>query len=473
MNRFKIYLIIAVVTTIAFPSIAQEKPWSLRQCIDTAIARNITLKQGQLTSNVNKVNLKQAKDNLYPNLNITDAPSLNFGKTETTSGTYVAQNTTTNSFALVSDFTLFDGFQYQYSVKQSSYVYQAGVQNVEKMKNDLTLNILAGYLQLIASYAQVDIAVSQLSSDSILTDRMSKLVSAGILPELNLYQMQSQTAADKFSKVNAETQLTLAKVNLMQLMDVPVLADFNVERPEITDNSLAVTLVTSTDIDKNAEGFLPEIKGAELNFNASEMAINVAKSLYMPRLILSGAVRTSGSTLGYQSYYQPGTIGYLQGNPADPVIGLTGYSTTNNSYSNLWNQSSNYFNEAIGLTLSIPLFNSFQARNSTAIARINSQSAKLNEEAVKLQLRQTIELAYAQLLAAAAQYAAAKEALATEMLTYNNIEKKFEIGLTNATDYLVEKSNLLKANQTIIQTKYNYLFKSKLIDFYLGKPITM
>lgn len=473
MNRLKIYLIIVIAQAVAIPSEAQQKPWTLKQCIDTAIARNITLKQGQLNSTINKINLKQAKDNLYPNLNITDAPSLNFGKTENSSGTYVAQNTTTNSFAIVSNFTLFDGFQYQNLVKQSSYIYQAGVQNVEKMKNDLTLNILAGYLQVIASYAQVDIAVSQLSTDSILTDKMSKLVSAGKFPELNLFQMQSQTAADKFSKVNAETQLALAKVNLMQLMDIPVLFDFNVERPEITDNSLSVTAISSIDIDKNAEGFLPEIKSAELNFNASEMAINGAKSLYMPRLILSGAIRTSGSTLGYQSYYQPGTIGYLQGNPADPVIGLTGYSTTNNSYSNLWNQSSNNFNQAIGLTLSIPIFNSFQARNSTAIAKINSQNAKLNEEAVRLQLRQTIEQAYAQLLAAAAQYAAAKEALATETLTYNNIEKKFEIGLTNATDYLVEKSNFLKANQTIIQTKYNYLFKGKLIDFYLGKPITM
>ena len=473
MNRIKILGLLLIMTMLSIPIFAQQKVWSLKQCIDTAFQKNIILKQVQLNNDINKINLEQAKENFYPNLNITDAPSLNFGKTLSSSGSYIDQNTTTNSFAITSNVTLYNGLQYQNIIKENKLIFDAGVQGVEKMKNDLTLNILADYLQVIASYEQVDIAVSQLKTDSIIADETKKWVDAGKLPELNLLQMLSQTAADKFAKVNAETQLEIAKVNLMQLMDIPVLSDFDVERPEINDGTLSVTSIPSTDIYKAAVGFLPEIKSAELSFNASRSAIDVAKSLYMPKLTLSAGIRTSGSTIAYQENYQTATIGYVESNPAFPVTGISGYSSSTNTYSNLWNQLSDNFNQAIGLNLTIPIFNNFQARNNTDIARINSTNAKLNEEAVRLTLRQSIEQAYTQLLEAAAQYNAAKEELETETLTYKNIEKKFEIGLSNATDYSVEKSNYLKAQQTFVQTKYNYLFKGKLIDFYLGKPVTM
>ena len=471
MKKTSLHIALLLLSAHLF---AQQKAWSLKQCMDTAIERNITVKQGVLNNQVNEINLKQSKDNLWPNLNVTDAPGLNFGKTENlNTGTYIGENTTTNSFAINSSVNLYSGLQYQNTIRENKFIYDAGVQGVEKMKNDLTLGILADYLQVVASYEQVDIANSQLATDSAQLKETKIWVDAGKYPILNLYQLQSQTAADKLTRVNALTALELAKVNLMQLMDIPVLFNFDVERPEINDNSLSVTPQKSGDIYNTAQGFLPEIKNAELSFDASEVAIKVAQSLYMPKLSLSGAIKTSGSTLGYSENYQEGPIGYLQGNPADPVIGYTAASSLTNNYSNLWNQLSDNFNQGIGLSLTIPIFNNYQAKNSTDIAKINSLNAQLNEESVKITLRQNIEQAYTQLLAAAAQYDAAKEALQTETLTYQNIEKKFEIGTSDATDFLVEKSNYLKAQQNVVQAKYTYLFKAKLIDFYLGKPITM
>lgn len=455
-------------------SFAQQKPWSLKQCIDTAIERNITVKQGVLNNQINEINLEQAKENLWPNLNVADAPGLNFGKTENPgTGTYIGQNTTTNSFGITSNVTLYGGLQYQNTIKENKFIYDAGVQGVEKMKNDLTLNILAGYLQVIASYEQVDIAVSQLASDSTQLKETKIWVDAGKYPLLNLLQIQSQTASDKFTLVNAQTALEVAKVNLMQLMDIPVVAVFDVVRPEVNDNSLTVTPQTSGDIYNTAQGFLPEIKDAELTVNANDVAIKVAKSLYEPKLTLSGGIRTSGTSLVYNEMYEPGSIGYLESNPSDQVIGYNEIATMNNSGSNLWTQLNNNFNQVISFNLTIPIFNNFQAKNTTDIAKINSLNARLNEESVKLTLRQNIEQAYTQLLTAAAQYASAKEALEAETLTYQNIEKKYEIGTSDATDFLVEKANYLKAQQNVVQTKYNYLFKVKLIDFYLGKPVTM
>lgn len=464
----------SILFLICYGVTAQKKVWTLKECIDTAIERNITVKQGQLNNSIAQINYQQAKENEYPNLNINDAPSFNFGKTQDpNNGSYISQNTTTNSFGIVSNVTIYGGLQYQNTIKQNKFIYDAGVQGVEKMKNDLTLNILADYLQVIAFYEQVDITISQLGADTAQLVETKKWVDAGKYPILNLLQMQSQTAADKLAKVNAETQLELAKVNLMQAMNIQVVSNFDIIRPEVNDNILSVTLLTSTDIDKTAEAFLPEIKSAELSLNASDVAIKVAQSQYMPKLTLSGAIRTSGSTLAYTETYEPGSIGYLESNPTDQVIGFIPNTTTSTSFSNLWSQMNDNFNQAIGFNLTIPIFNNFQAQNNTAIAKINRENAQLNEDAVRLTLRQNIEQAYIQLLAAAAQYNAAKEALETEALTYKNIERKFEIGSSSATDFLVEKSNYLKAQQNVVQTKYNYLFKAKIIDFYLGKPITM
>ena len=469
----KPYIWCALIMVLSVDLFAQQKAWSLKQCIDTAIQRNITVKQGQLNNDINRINLEQAKDNLYPNLNITDAPSFNFGKTENLSTeSYIGQSTTNNSFAINSNVTLYNGFQYQNTIRQNRFTYDAGIQGVEKMKNDLTLNILSDYLQVIASYEQVDIAVSQLVSDSIQLEETKVWVDAGKYPELNLLQMLSQTANDKYTKVSAENQLEIAKVNLMQLMDMPVVFNFEIERPKVGDSSLSITPQSTTDIYNTAQSFLPEIKNAELSFNASEVAIKIAQSQYMPKLTLGGSINSSGNSLAYQEVFQNGSIGYLQSNPSEPVIGLTSVSTTNNNFSNLWAQLSNNFYQAIVFNLTIPIFNNFQAKNNTAIAKINSMNSKLNEEAVRITLRQNIEQAYTQLIAAVAQYASAKNALETEALTYANIENKFAIGVSNATDFLVEKSNYLKAQQNVVQTKYNYLFKAKLIDFYLGKLIT-
>lgn len=456
-----------------FPLKAQNNLWTLKACIDTGIARNITVQQGQLSAQANKINLEQSKDNLWPDLNITDAPNFTFGKTQGTGGNYLGENTTANSFAITSNVTLFGGSELRNTIKQNQLIYDASQQGVEKMKNDVTLNILAGYLLVIASYDEVDIANSQLAADSIQVQETKVFVDAGKYPILNLYQVQSQQAADKYSKVNALAQLQLAKVNLMQLMDIPVVNNFDVTRPVVNDDSLMVTPLSPGDIDKTAEGFLPEIKNAELNSSAGEVGIKLAQSLYQPKLTLSAGIRTYGSTLAYQESYAPGTIGYLQSNPSELVTGLTASSSISNTYSNLWTQLNDNFNQGIGLSLTIPIFNNFQARNSTALAKINYINATLNEEQVKLTLRQSIEQAYTQLLVAAEQYNAAKEELKTEALTYTNMEKKYETGTSNATDLLVEKANYLKAQQNVVQAKYTYLFKEKLIGFYLGKPITL
>lgn len=472
MNNYWVKIGILFVLFPVTNIFAQKKAWTLKECIDTGIQRNIGVKQGEVSNSINEINLKQAKENLYPSLNITDAPGYNFGKTQLATGAFVPLNTSSNAFALTGNFTLYSGMQLQNNIRENNFTYQAGIQNVETIKNNLSLNILTAYMQVLTDYEGVEIAQAQLKSDSTQVEQTKIYVMAGKYPELNLLQIESQLANDKLTKVNALNILTLAKVNLMQQMNLPVDYSFDVVCPAAIDSLLMVTAAASGAIFNTAEGFLPQIKNAELTTKATMAGMEVEKALYYPKLSLSGSIRSSATSIEYTENYIPSTVGYVDGLPAYPVEGYLAEEGYTNSTSNLWNQFNDNFNQFIGLNITIPIFNNFIARNSVNIARLNVQNAQLNEEQVKITLRQTIEQAYTNLLAAAEQYAASSEALRTEKETFFNMEKKYQVGLETATDYLVEESNYTKAQQNVAQAKYNYLFQVKLVDFYLDKPIT-
>lgn len=467
----KITCVCVVLLTIFACANGQKKAWTLEQCIDTGIQRNITLKQGEVNTDINAINLAQAKDNRYPSLDITDVPGFNFGKTADATGGYIPLNTSSNSFALTGSITLYSGMQYQNTIRQNNYIYQAGIEGVEVTKNNLSLNILTGYMQVLADYEGVEIAESQIKTDETQVEQTRIYVMAGKYPELNLLQIQSQLATDKLAKVNAENQLILAKVNLMQQMNIPIDYTFEVARPVNVDSLLTLTVLTTDYIYNTAAGFLPQIKNAELTTRATQSGLKIAQALYYPKLTMSGNIKSSANSLAYTENYELANIGYVEGNPGEQVVGLGEQPGYTNNSTNLWNQFNDNFNQFIGLNLTIPLFTNFTAKHSVSIAKLNLQNAQLNEESVRITLRQAIEQAYTNLLAVAEQYKASKEALQSEARTFSDMENKYKVGLENATDYLIEESNYTKAQQNMTQAKYNYLLQVKLVDFYLGKSI--
>ncbi len=450
---------------------AQHAPWSLKECIDTGIQRNIEIKQQEVSAGITKINLKQARDNLFPSLELTDAPGYNFGKTETMTGGYVPLNTSSNALALTGTVTLYNGMQLQNAIRENDYNYQSNMQTVEVTRNNLSLNILTAYMQVLSYYEGVDIAQSQIASDSQQVEETRIDVMAGKYPILNLLQIQSTLANDRLAKVNAGNQVIIAKVNLMQLMNLPVDYSFEIVRPVNIDSILSVTPLTTGGIYNIAAGILPQVKAAELNTKANESGLEAAKSLYYPKLTLSGSIRSSATSLEYIYNYPYETIGFLDANPALPVEGPVAVPGYSNTGSNLWNQMNDNYNQFIGLNLIIPIFTNFTARNSVAIAKLQVQNAQLNEQSVDIALRQSIEQAYTALLAAAQQYHASKEAFISEARTFSDMTNKYKVGLGSATDYLVEEANYTKAQQNVVQSKYNYLLQVKLLDYYMGKSI--
>jgi len=444
--------ILFISAVFSVNSLNAQKSWTLKECIDTAWGKNIQLGETQLTRKLNGINYYQAKANEYPNIAVTDGQNFTFHNYNMgLSGTQSNyENISANSIALNGSVTLFNGFQLKNTIKQTKDVYDASNFDVEKMKNDITLNVVAAYLQVLYSYKALEIANTEVKADLTQVEKTQKFVDAGKLAEGSLLQVQSQLTADKASAVSADNQLQLAKVSLMQLMNMPIVDNFDVDSASTKEPPIE-SIVSAADIYKTSEGIMPEVKSAELVTKANETGINIAEGLAYPKLSLGGALKTSYSSANslYSTTYSNGEIGYLESNPSEQV-----WSTIQNTNKENYpfpNQFGDYFTPVISLNLSIPIWNNYQAKYGIAKAKINLENSQLEEQAVKDQLRKMVEQAYTDLTAAVKDYAAAKDNLVSEQRTYSDLEKKFNLGLATATDFLIEKNNFEKAKQSVVQ----------------------
>ncbi len=454
---------------------AQTKKWSLKACIDTAFKKNISLNQEQLSSQINQINLVQSKAAVLPNLNLNDAHSLNSGYSlDPYTYQYTNKSISINNLSLNSSVTLFNGYLLINTVKQNKLIYEAGMLDVEKTKNDIMLNVLAGYMQVLMDYEAIDVAQAQVEATITQVEQTQKFVDFGKVAELILLQIQSQLASDKLTKVNAENQLQLDKLTLLQLMETPVRSDFDIERQELKELFPEIPM-SSEDIDKTSESFLPQIKSASLKTNAALFNLKMAESGRLPKLIIGGALKTgyssARSNITEFTTYQSTTIGYLNGDVTQPVTGMVPFTIINRQNDPLSDQLKNNFSQAISLTLSVPIFNNLQVKSNVAIAKINVINAQWNERQTKNDLRKSIEMAYTNQVSAGKKLVATKEQMELEKRTYNDMEKKYTVGVLSATDFLIEKNNFNKVSMSLIQTKYDYVLKTKMVDFYLGKPL--
>lgn len=471
MNKICLFFIALVLSGNAH---AQQKVWTLKDCIEYAFKNNVALNQQKLTSEITKVNYDQAKANRLPNLNFSDAQSFSFGNT-VTSGQVIHQNTNSNDPSLTSSVVIFNGNKFKNLVKENKLSCDASVLDIETQKNNLSLNVTAAYLQILFEYDAITIAQHQIDADSIQVKKTAKYVEVGQLAESNLLQIMAQLATDKSAKVNAENQLQLANLQLMQLMEIPVTTDFLIERPKQNEISAEV-LSSSAEVYKIAENSFPEVKSAAIKADVAGVDLEVNKAALLPSLSLNGGLSTeyySALThINTTTAYQDKTIGYLQSNPSESVIGQVPLTTTSTQRYPFFNQFKDNFSQLIALNLTVPIFNNYKARNNIRLSKIAIENARLNEQAIKNTLRKNVEQAYTDQVAASKNFIATKEQLNSETRVYADMEKKYYAGLSSATDYLVEENNYFKALLANLQAKYECIFKTKVVDFYTGTPLT-
>jgi outer membrane protein len=402
--------------------------------------------QSQLTNELNKVSLAQTRANRIPGLSANASESLNAGKTiDPTENTYVDQAFHSTNFSVNSSLNLFNGLQNTNTIRQNKINVKAGEYDIEKVKNDLTINVTTAFLQVLFSYEILSTSESQVESTEAQTDRTRKMVDAGKLAESNLFQIQSQLATDRLAVVNALNQLDMAKVTLIQLMEIPVSSDFDIEKPVLPDPSYRLQ-ENNEQLFQKALITQPQIASSSLKSNAALLGMKISNGTRYPRLNLGVGISTN-----YASSRTKGGV-----NPEH-------YPFSEQIWNNL--------GENVSLSLYIPIFSNRQLQSNIDRARINLMNVRLNEQNTRNQLRKTIEQTATDLKAAAKKYEATQDQLKAVELSYRNIETKYNVGMVNAIDFLIEKNNYTKALSNLIQAKYDYIFKLKILDFYLGKEI--
>lgn len=442
------FLLFAVAVMISMTVTQAQEIWSLERCINYALENNIMIRQQELNSQVSENTLFQSKMSRLPSLNANTQQSFNFGRTlDFRTNTYIDRNTQSFSYNSSTQLTLFNGFQISNTIKQNNLNLMASLADLERLKNDISLNIASAYLQILFSKELLNIAEGQLNITKQQVDRTRRLVEAGSLPQGNLLEIQAQEASENLRVVNANNQLTLSYLALTQLLELPTAEDFLIEVPDFD-----YIPVTSPDyqVEPVFEAALktqPQIKRSELQVASSETGLSIAKGRRSPRLFLSGSY---GS--GYQRVTSE-TAGY-EAPPFEQQIRN--------------NQSTTF---AMGMA--IPIFNAWQVNTAIANARIGVINAEYSMQRTKTQLYQEIQQAYADVVAAHENFLASEKALVSIEESFRHTEQRFEVGMVTTVEFNQALNQLTMTRSELLRAKYEYIFKSNILEFYLGNPISL
>jgi len=438
----------ALLMALSFSQITNaQQVITIQQAVDNTLNNNLTIKQAQFSAAISEENLTQSKYALYPNLNASVNPNLTFGRgLDQTTFQVTNQTSLFTSGNLSTNVDLFQGFSKINQIRQNKFLLAADKTNVEKVKNDLILNVVTAYLQVLyntdlerASKEQLDIANKTLTRENALLDAGNKTLA-------DVSQAKSQVATAELNLTNAQNALSISYLTLGQLMEMQPNQKFVVQAPLI-DNVKAVPSADSAEeIYNNALNIFPDIKLANLRSLAAKQAIAVAKGAYAPSLSLGAGINTSYS---YQFNYAGA---FPQSSFADQINQRLGQS--------------------IGMSLQIPIFNGFIARSNVRRAKITYQNTLTSEQLAKNNLNKVIFQATTDLRAAQSRYGSTQNAFNAQKDAFYVVEQRYNVGLVNSLDFSTAQTNRNKAEIDFIQAKYDLLFRAKVIDYYLGKQIT-
>jgi len=458
-----------------FPGILQaQKIWSLEECISYALNNNIQIKQQQLSSVVAKLTYNQKIANLFPSVNGSASLAYNNGQTvDMYTNQFASQTVQSDNFSLSANVTLFDGLQLLNGLKQKQIDFLASKYDLEKMKNDISLTIATAYLQVLYNKELLDIAKNQSTFTKQQVSRTQKQYDVGTVAKGTLLTLQSQEAAEELQKVNAQNNLDMAYLTLAQLLDLHNTVGFDIVKPTLILPDASALTQQVDDIYAKAMGIQPDIKSAELKVQSARKGLAISRGMFSPSLSLSASYGTGYS--GASQTLKDFTIsGYaLSGATAS---GEAVYSPTfdyNYVKTKFWDQMNSNQNKSIGLYLNIPIFNKWQTQTMIGTSKVQLNSAQLTLQSTKNQLYKTIQQAYVDAKASLNRYNASLKSVDAFTESFGYTEQKFNVGMVNSIDYNDAKNNLQKAKSEMLQAKYEYVFRIKVLDFYQGKPITL
>jgi len=449
---------------------------TLRQATELALQNNLQIKQAQLTEALTSEDLKQSQLALFPTLNAGNNLNFNFGRSiDPLTNEFVNQSVTSTNGNLFAGVTLFQGFQKINQISQNKYALEADKSNTQKTKNDLLLSVVTTYLQVLNSRDLLTASKQQLEISQQQLDREQKFYDVGSKTLADLSQAKSQVATAELNVTNAQNSLDLNYLSLAQLLELDPSVPFQVEVPVIDEVKDVNTAYSAAEVYNTALKTYPDIKLAEYRRMVFEKGVDIARGNYYPQLTLQSGIGTGFSNGRVQvvDRYADGTtsqIGFVQGTN-QPV--LTPNFITTLEKTPFRTQIDENLNQSIGFNLSIPIFNGFGARSSVRKAKLSLRNSEINEQLAKNNLNKVINQAVYDLRAAERRFYSAQSAFESAKEAFNVIQQRYDVGLENSLDYNQAQTNLNKAEFDLIQARYDLIFRSKVIDYYLGNPISL
>ena len=450
---------------------------NLQQCIDIAQQNNIQIRQGKLTVSNADLQLHQSRLNQLPTAVFQGNQSINGGRSiNPQSNEFVQQTINSSNFQLNTAVTVYNGGVLRSTVKQNELVLQASQQELNATQNNISLTIAQNYLNVLVGNEQLAVAQRQADVTRAQLERTQRLVSAGSAPEANLFELRATLASNDVDIVNAQNTLDLAKVSLLQAMNIPINQQFEVEPINVPDPGLDPYTASVQQLYDVASTNLPEVKGADLRVRSANLGVQVAKGGLYPTLSLNGNLSTIYSSAASSAVLNGQSIQQTNGFINDPVTGtpipiytsVPNYDRAGISYGT---QLSNNFSQSASLFLRVPIFQGNLSRNRITTAKIQQQNAELAALNTRLTLRQQIETAYTNMRAGANRYKATQAQVASLERAFQVAESRLNAGAINATDYSIAKTNLDRARASLVQAKYDYVFRTKILDYYQNKSL--
>jgi outer membrane protein len=485
MNRFPLFLLL--ITCLTFQSKAQnaiqasgnETKLSLQEAVNIAQKNNISVKLSENQVLLNSLQLQQSKFNKLPNASGNINESFNFGRNvDPFTNTFVDQNVNYNSLSLSANVVIFNGYQLQNTVAQNEIFLKATQLDLQAMKENIALQVALAYLNIMNAEDQLGISQTQINITKLQIDRTDKLVKAGSLAQSNLFDLKAQLASEETTVINNQSTLDLAKLSLLQLLNDKSIVDVKVDRISVPTPSTNGYEATITKIFEVAEASQPVIKAADLRIKGADKGIEIARAGFLPTI---GANANFGANQSNRqkdytlksvtSEQNLGTVKF-QGQDIPLIVTSTNNFPVENGTTGYFKQLSNTANYGFGINASIPIFSKYANKSNVTRAKIQKENANLNAQQARLTLRQNIEQAYTNLTNAAKRFDALTIQVSALEESFRAAESRFNAGAIDFVSYSLQKTNLDKAKGNLVQAKYDFIFRTKILDYYQNKPLT-
>lgn len=450
MKKIILYTYVALSISI-FTSQAQtessNRPWSLEECIRYAIEHNIDLKQKEQNEENKKVSLNTSKNSWLPNLNASVGQDFSFGRSQSTNNVIVDQNASISSLGIQTSMPLFTGMRIYNEIQARKLDLKAATENLNKAREDLAINVASYYIQVLYNKEILRVADLQVALSKEQVAKTKALVDVGKVPLSQLYDIKAQLAKDEVTQTDARNNVNLALLDLAQSLEMERNDEnFNIADP-IAGNPIELymsSILPPDAIYNHAVTFKPQIKEQGYLLESNKRLLKVARAAFFPQLNLSASYHTS--------YY---------------------YSYSNNENKSFSSQFKQNGQKGIGLSLSIPLFNRFSTRNSVHSARIAILNQELMMENVKKALYKEIQQAYYNAVAAQEKYNASEKSVIATHEAFKYAEERYNAGKSTVFEFNDAKTKYAQSLAEQVQAKYDYILRTKILDFYNGTPIKL